>query len=486
LAKPGKRFPWVGAWLATGLALRLYHYGRNPAMWHDEAALVLNVLDKSFTQLLGPLSFSEAAPPLFLWLERAVVLALGDGTYALRLVPCAASCAALVLVVALARRALPRKAVPWAALLAGCSDRLLWHSCEAKPYAVDALVAAGLTALVVWGQGRTLRQQLFLATLLTPLLLFLSYPACFLLGGVALCLLPAVVRAVRANEAGRLGNVLTYAVFVTVLGGSFLLLLQGPIRAQQDAALRQNWNDMFPPWEHPRAVPGWLLIRLSEVVRYAEEPVGNLLAGIAVVGAVLLWREGRRRFVVFLLGPLALAGLAALLGQYPLGATRVMAFAAPALLLLIAHGLPPTLSWLRRFGRLGPAVVAAVVFFPVSQAAYRVVCPWERAASDRAADYVATHRESGEQVLGTKWEHDYYFRGLAADYQPLDRCKEGGAAHIWLMAAGKTEAARNAWLEELPGTGAWHIIDRQEFPQTTVFRLEFIPRGGAGRGCEHE
>ena len=75
------RISWTGAVLVVGLGLRLYHYLRDPSMWHDEAALVLNVLQKSFGELLGPLRFAEAAPPLFLWLERAVNLTLGDSTF---------------------------------------------------------------------------------------------------------------------------------------------------------------------------------------------------------------------------------------------------------------------------------------------------------------------------------------------------------------------------------------------------------------------
>src|SRR5438045_5567747 len=130
------RISWTGAVLVVGLGLRLYHYLRDPSMWHDEAALVLNVLDKGFVDLLGRLSFAEAAPPLFLWIERAVTLILGDSTYALRLLPLLASCATLVVILPVARRILEPAAVPWALLLVACSDHILWHSCEAKPYAV--------------------------------------------------------------------------------------------------------------------------------------------------------------------------------------------------------------------------------------------------------------------------------------------------------------------------------------------------------------
>src|SRR5438067_5498919 len=89
--------------IATGIGLRTFHFVRDPSMWHDEAALVLNVLQKGFGDLLGPLRFAEAAPPLFLWAERAVSLVFGDGTFALRLVPFVASCLAVVLVARIGR-----------------------------------------------------------------------------------------------------------------------------------------------------------------------------------------------------------------------------------------------------------------------------------------------------------------------------------------------------------------------------------------------
>src|SRR5947208_4190204 len=83
--------------IAAAIAVRTFHFARDPSMWHDEAALVLNVLQKGFGELLGRLRFAEAAPPLFLWLERAVSLSFGDSTFVLRLLPFAASCLLVVL-----------------------------------------------------------------------------------------------------------------------------------------------------------------------------------------------------------------------------------------------------------------------------------------------------------------------------------------------------------------------------------------------------
>jgi hypothetical protein len=459
-------------WLivAAGLALRCYHYLRDPAMWHDEAALVLNVLGKSFRALLGPLTFSEAAPPLFLWIERAVALALGDGTYALRLVPFAASCISLIALVMAARRLLPPSAVVLVALLAGCSDRLLWHACEAKPYATDVLVATSLLAVLAWDPGRFSRRRLALTIGLTPPFIFLSYPACFLLGGLALVLLPDVIRQRRTSTA------LLYGLFVAVLCGSFLVLLAGPIRAQRDDTLLQCWQDMFPPWERPWLLPGWVVMRISEVARYAYEPVGNVLVVVAGVGFIALWRGGQRRLAAFLIAPLALAGTAALLGRYPLGATRVMVFAAPAALLLLARGLTPSLVWLTRFGRIGPVLLAGVALFPVAQEGYRVCRPWERADAARAAAFVREHRQPAESVLGTNWEHDYYFRTLGADYAPLNAAgaRKDLPARVWLVASGKSADQRNFWLGQVALPGSWRMLERVEFSLTTVYHLELV------------
>jgi len=190
---------WTGVFLSLGLALRAFHYFRDPSIWHDEAALVLNVLAKGFRELLGPLLCAEAAPPLLLWIERACILIAGDSTYVLRLLPFLASCLALVWLAFIARRVLPPAAVPWAILLFACSDRLLWHACEAKPYAVDALCGVAVLGVFCSTSSTMFGKRLLAYTLLAPLVIFVSYPGCFLMGGVLVALLPAVCRERRPS-----------------------------------------------------------------------------------------------------------------------------------------------------------------------------------------------------------------------------------------------------------------------------------------------
>src|SRR5436305_10204853 len=140
---------WLGVGL--GVVLRLVPWAHNPPHCQDEAALVLNVLHFDFPGFFGPLIHHQAAPPLFLCLERVAFLTLGDSEAAMRAPVLMLGCLSLVLFALLARRTLDPVPAALATGLFAVSDRLIWHATEVKPYAVDALVAV----LVAWGYVRT-------------------------------------------------------------------------------------------------------------------------------------------------------------------------------------------------------------------------------------------------------------------------------------------------------------------------------------------
>jgi hypothetical protein len=464
---------WSTLFAALGIGLRLYHYGRNPSMWHDEAVLVLNVIQKDFTALLGPLLFAEASPPLFLWIERAAFLLFGEGTYALRLAPCLASCLTVVLFALLARRTLPRASVPWAVLLFSCSDWLLWHACEAKPYAVDVLAALLLPCVFCLTSDWPLRRQLALYILLAPLVIFAAYPGCFLCGGLLIALLPAVCRAKQT------ATWLAYGLLLVAVGCAFLLLLEGPIRAQRCEAMTQCWLRQFPPRDRIWMVPIWTVASSFEVFRYGLEPLGQVFVLPAAVGVHCLWRHGQRQLILLLGVPVALALVAAFLRAYPYGGVRVMAYAAPALALCSATGIPVLLRWLRQRSPLSAVALGVLLLAPVGRAIQHVVVPWNRADCAGAAAYVLTHRRPADQVVGNTWEYRYYFRRLGSAFIPLD---ELTSAHgrIWLVISGVTPDKRLGMAQDLAKQhGA--IREQHSFEWTTVFLLQ--PPGADDSSC---
>lgn len=456
----------IGLLLVLGLGLRAYHYLRDPSLWHDEAALVLNVIGKGFGELLGPLLFSEAAPPLFLWAERAVVLLLGDGTYALRLLPFLASCAALLLFVPAARGLLRPAAVPWAVFLFACNDHLLWHASEAKPYSIDVLAATALAALWCRTRGWPLERQALLYAALAPFVIFLVYPGCFLCGGLLLALLPALGRA-RA----RLTAWLAYGALALGVGAAFLLLYVGPARAQRSTAMEQCWVDAFPPWGRPWDVPHWALRSTLDVLRYCCEPAGNVLALLLFAGAVALWRRGARAALVLLLAPAGLALAASFVGGYPYTGGRVLVYLTPAVVLLIAEGVPPALAWLRDRSRWAAVPLVLVLLAPLGLAAVNAAFPGGRADNAGATAYVLAERRPGDVIAGNAWEHVYYFRHLGAAFVPDRRVEGVPAGRLWVVVSGLPPAGREEKMRWL-APGGWQVVRRREFAKTTVFLLQ--------------
>lgn len=460
---------WFPFLILLGLGLRAFHYLRDPSVWHDEAALLVNVLEYDFLEMFGPLRWDEAAPPLFLWLQRATYLLLGDGTLAQRFPAFLASCLALLLFGYLARRLLPVGAALVAVLLFATSDRLLWHACEAKPYAFDVLLAAALLAYHVACSHWPLAVRLAGYLAVSPLVIWLAYPGAFLCGAALTALLPAVWRDRRPAILA------LYSLWAAAVAAAFLLLVLGPVQAQRTGPMDACWTNHFPDWSRPWRVPFWAVASTWEVVRYCVKPLGQVLLLPAVVGGCHLWQESRRGLVLLAVGPLGLALIAALLHRYPYGGSRLEVFAAPGLILLVAAGLNPVLAWLRNLHQFAPAAILLVVAAVPSTTAFRLVRPWPRADCSGAAAYVLDHRTPGEAVAANHWEYVYYFRNLDGPFALLtDSPPPASAATLWLALTAPRAKERQALAAKF--LADWHIRDQRDFAMTTVLRLERIAR----------
>ena len=305
---------WTAAAIAAGVAIRVVQYVRNPDVWHDEA-------------------------------------------WVMRLVPLAASVAALVVVLPLTRAIRPAMA-PIAVLLMACSTRLVFHSVEAQPYAVDVLLAAAVGSIFVLTNGWSTSKRLVLLALAAPLLVWASHPGIFLAGGVACALLPALRRERRPAAWVAFGAV------GAIVAASLALLLVSPVQAQRSASLVLATDDWaFPTSLNPMTIAIWLVRSIIGMADYCFRPFGGVLLIPIGVGIVTLARRDRA-LVLALVAPIALAAAAGLVRQYPFSGTRVMLFALPALAILAAEGLGVIVERLRTRSALAPATVMAVALLP--------------------------------------------------------------------------------------------------------------------------
>src|SRR5882724_178028 len=130
--------------LTAGTLFRVIPYSQRPSLWLDEARLALNLGSRSFTSLLHPLAYDQAAPPLFLWGEKLAMMVGGANEFALRALPLVAGLLIPIVTYLLALRIAGNGVAFLAAALTALSPSLVQYSILLKPYETDALVCVGL------------------------------------------------------------------------------------------------------------------------------------------------------------------------------------------------------------------------------------------------------------------------------------------------------------------------------------------------------
>ncbi len=359
------------AWILAGVGAAIYasQVAWNRSWWGDEARIVVNIVTRPAERLIGPLDLQQAAPPVFLWIERAAYVAFGSGEWGLRLFPLLCGVAAMVLVTAIAVHGVgageaPARPVhfrgreivpePWhangpgAALAAGVmafSAALAWHAAEAKPYSGDVLAAAILWAIALWpreaGAMRPARWWAWCAT--AAALLWLSYPAVLVITGIG-----GVELLWRlGRDPSRVRRLAHWAAGIALPVASFAAVYFLAIRPQQQSGLYEYWDDRFADWSRPWTVPFWALRGTNSVFNYPIRNTGLVFLVLGVVAAVALWQTGRRRVVMLLTAPLLVTLLAGAAGQYPFSGRRLTVFLTPGAVLLTALGLNASLAFFR-------------------------------------------------------------------------------------------------------------------------------------------
>lgn len=64
--------------IVVGMALSVAQFVANRSLWHDEACLALNIVNRSFLDLTQPLDYAQGAPLGFLMPEKLAVQVLDE------------------------------------------------------------------------------------------------------------------------------------------------------------------------------------------------------------------------------------------------------------------------------------------------------------------------------------------------------------------------------------------------------------------------
>jgi hypothetical protein len=358
------------SFVALGVLARLVRYLVVYPIWHDEAFVAVNFLNRGYLDLLRPLDYYQVCPLLFLWIELTAVRVFGFSELVLRLFPSVCAIASVFLFRHLAARLLRGFPLLLSVAVFATAFYPIRHSAEVKPYASDLSASLILLCLAAeWLRAPDRSRWWWALTLAVPLLLAVSYPSVLVATGLVIGL------GRRASFSERRLVRLAFLVYSAVLAMSFLALYF-TFTVVQTSAVQSSyregyWRGSFPPWESPWRIPLWLIeVHTGNTLAY---PIGGergasagTLAAV-LVGVVAFWRRGARVPLFLLLSPFAMGLVAAGLGQYPYGgAPRITQYLAPSICVLAGLGAAVVFSksasstWRRRIPGLAVGLLAAL------------------------------------------------------------------------------------------------------------------------------
>ena len=321
--------------VAIGVVLRIRQYLAGRSLWLDEAMLALNILDRSYEDLLKPLDYAQGAPSGFLLVEKAVTNFIGQGEYALRLFPLLSGLLALIIFPFVARRYLSPRSALWGMILFSFANPLIYYASEVKQYSVDVLTTVLCLVIFLFMVERPLRvvDVMWLGPL-GAALVWLSHPAIFVLSATGLII---VLISLRERSSHNLVLVLLVGF---IWSTSFLLSMVVSLESlAQNQVLLQFWRGgFFPSMDHPVQVFDWLL---HKSLLMFDEVIGLPLTGLAfafsLFGAFSMARRDKPHFFSLVL-PILFVLMASYLQRYPFSG-RLILFLAPLVMLLLAEGI---------------------------------------------------------------------------------------------------------------------------------------------------
>lgn len=391
------KLPW--AIISIGIILRAVQYLFNRSLWLDESYLALNIIERSFFELLQPLSYNQGAPIGFLMVEKVVVKLFGGNEYSLRFLPFLSGVISLFIFYKLGKKFIKPKAVLIGLGLLTISGSLIYYSSEVKQYSSDVVIALMLYWMTDYIQSKELNNRIVLLYgVLGGIALWLSYPSVFVLAGSAVTL---TYFSVTKKEWVKIRG-LSFAYLIWVVSFIFYYFISLNKLGSNELLLKY-WHGAFMPFP-PMSLSDakWYVHTFFKVF---NDPVNMQLYGIAalafLVGCISLFRERKDKFYLLIL-PIIFTLLASSLRKYPFSG-RLILFLVPSLLILIAEGASQIWDRTKNgYKFIGIVFIGLLFLHPINNAVDGLFKPY-REETRTVLDYVERNQKNGDVL------YLYYF-----------------------------------------------------------------------------
>jgi hypothetical protein len=437
---------------AAAIVLKWYQWYHARTLWLDEEMVFLNVRDRVFTELAGPLWLDQTAPLGWLAIQRLILQTFGTGDRAVRALSVLFGVATIVCAAWIVVRWLHAAAGALFILLCGLGQWMTYYALEAKPYAADGFFGLLLPALVVWAvDGKkpqpvgTIRTGLWWTA--AAIGQWISYGAVFVAPGCAALL--CAVAWWRGGWRRALIVALQGLGWVVCFAAHYYLVLR---HAQASTFLADFWASGMPP--AGAGFTGTLAWLWEQAGPLASHPGGTDLGLLFWIAAGLGIIAGYQRrpilALALLLVPLSACAIS-IAGLVPLK-DRLALWMLPAVYLAIALAADAALRWSREWYAERKHEYLVLILLTASVAgtvsadliatgrANLMLRPIDNHGfNDRAAlRLLTTLREPGDVLLATHFGLPavWWYGGISIADPNIGRRTADGAAifemtHLW-------------------------------------------------------
>jgi 4-amino-4-deoxy-L-arabinose transferase-like glycosyltransferase len=357
--------------VVLGSIFRIVQYAADRSLWRDEAAIAINIMDRSAGSLFGSLAFAQAAPPGFLLVEKAVTHVFGSGEDALRLLPLLSSLAALVLFALLARRVVGRWTAAVATLLFASAGDLTYYASEVKQYSTDVTATLALLLIGVALYERPRRSAWTTAAFAAVgcAVILTSFAAVFpaVAVVVVLCCREVERRQWRPTPTLVVSAALGLASIAVVLVSRHTTI--GVTESFKETSGAYVGSSAHSALTSLREPPSALARDMG--ILPLPSPLYWLFVLLALVGLVGIARR-RLAYACFFVGAGLVMLIASRLHRYPI-TDRTILYLVPVVALLVAEGVAIVAGLARRAPRGRTAVTVALALAVLAVPGWRAL-----------------------------------------------------------------------------------------------------------------
>ncbi len=412
-----QKLSWVI--ICFGIAIRLVQYFYNRSLWADEAVLALNIVNRSYLELLQPLDYDQGAPFGFLIVEKLAIQLFGNNEYALRLFPLLSGIISFFLLYRLAKIFLRGYAVPIALAFFASLNQLIYYATELKQYSSDVAIALFSCLLVTqMFRQRLSIKKVILFSLLGALTIWFSHPAIFVLAGFgASYLLIDVLKLRNKNyQNNQIFKVLLiYSSWLISFALFYFVSIQSLTKNQD---LMTSWKDGKNAFPSSAFDIIWLFDAFG---KFFYDPLGfkGIMDGVAilafVIGCISLFYRQKSKLLI-ILSPLIVTFVAAYLQKYPFRG-RLVLFLTPFFILFIAEGIECLIRKTRSKLAFiaGIILLISLVFQPISKASNFLINPNWNEEIKLVLNYVKSNEQPSD-ILYVYQRGHYQFLYYADKY----------------------------------------------------------------------